>query len=146
MAPFTHHQRPCLLGSPTQIMIQRHLQLSLLQHRTNGFDVYLSLRPCCQVSSVEYLSRWWQSCPDARCSQICQDFLKGPSIRTLWKHIFNRLYVPLNETIRTGIPWWWSGVLDAQAREKFGKLLALERWSVVWYYLVWIPFNWKEID
>ena len=30
MAPFTHHQRPCLLGSPTCVVIQCHLQLSLL--------------------------------------------------------------------------------------------------------------------
>ena len=57
MAPFTHHQQPCLLGSPTHVMIQRHLQLSLLQHRTDGFDVDLSLRPCCQVPSMKYLGR-----------------------------------------------------------------------------------------
>ena len=42
MAPFTHHQWLCLPGSPTHVMIQRHLQLSLLQHRTDGFDVDLS--------------------------------------------------------------------------------------------------------
>ena len=30
--------------------------------------------------------------------------------------------------------------------ERICKLLALEWWSIVWYYLVWIPFNWKEID
>ena len=36
--------------------------------------------------------------------------------------------------------------LMPKPREKFGKLLALKRRSVVWYYLVWIPFNWKEID
>ena len=118
MAPFTHHQWPCLPGSPTHVVIQGHLQLSLLQHRMDGFDVDLSLRPCRQVPSMKYLSRWWQTRPDMSCSQICQDFLKWPSIRTLWKHIFNRLYVPLNEAIRAGIPWWWSGVLDAQAVEK----------------------------
>ena len=57
MAPSTHHQWPCLLGSPTQVVIQHHLQLSLLQHRTDGFDVYLSLRPCRQVPPMKYLSR-----------------------------------------------------------------------------------------
>ena len=36
MAPFTHHQQPCLLGSPTRVMIQHHLQLSLLQTQ-NGW-------------------------------------------------------------------------------------------------------------
>ena len=71
MTPFTHHQRPCLPGSPTHVVIQPHLQLSLLQHRTDGFDVDLSLHPCCQVSSMKYLSRWWQSCPNTSCSQIC---------------------------------------------------------------------------
>ena len=55
MAPFTHHQRPCLLGSPTRVVIQHHLELSLLQHRTDGFDVDLSLRLCRQVSSMKYL-------------------------------------------------------------------------------------------
>ena len=64
MAPFTHHQRPCLLGSPTRVVIQHHLQLSLLQHRTDGFDVYLSLRPCRQVPPMKYLSRWRQTHPD----------------------------------------------------------------------------------
>ena len=49
MAPFTHHQRPCLLGLSTRVMIQHHLQLSLLQHRMYGFDVYLRLCPCHQV-------------------------------------------------------------------------------------------------
>ena len=53
MAPFTHHQWPCLLGSPTHVVIQRHLQLSLLQHRTDGFDVNLSLCPCRQVPSMK---------------------------------------------------------------------------------------------
>ena len=43
IAPLTHHQWPCLLGSPTHIMSQHHLQLSLLQHRAYGFNVDLSL-------------------------------------------------------------------------------------------------------
>ena len=46
MAPFTHHQRPCLLGSPTRVMIQCHLQLSLLQHRTVAL---MSISACALV-------------------------------------------------------------------------------------------------
>ena len=57
MAPFTHHQRPSLLGPSTRVMIQHNLQLSLLEHRTDGLDVDLGLHPCCQVPSMKYLSR-----------------------------------------------------------------------------------------
>ena len=89
MAPFTHHQRPCLLGSPTRVVIHHHLQLSLLQHRTDGFHVYLSLRPLSLGSSDE-VSQQVMAVPSRH--ELFSNLLRLPEM-TVYFELFESIFL-----------------------------------------------------